>query len=132
MTTYNSFEFKNLYQGKRFFKLTNKTEIHNGFKYKDGVNEEEFNIDTFKGLHFCEKQQIYLWIWYNGAVMYNIREVFLPDDSIISIETDCFKTNKFILGEKKSIIEDKYLLSTIKKKCKFKLKQLYKVANIFC
>jgi hypothetical protein len=128
--SYNGVDFKKLYPKKRFFKLTNKNENHNNFEYKNGINEDQ-NFDTIeKGLHFCEKNKIYLWIWYNGNIMYNIREVKILDDSIVFVEDDCFRTNKFFLEDKCLIIKNKHIIQLIKKKADLKLSILYEIDNI--
>lgn len=119
--------FKKLYKNKKFYKLTNKSETHNGFIYKNGINQTyKFKNDN-EGIHFCEENKIWLWIWYNGNIMYYIREVIILDDSIIYIEDNCFKTNKFYLNEKSLIIENVNLIEIIKKKIKFNIYKLYKI-----
>jgi hypothetical protein len=98
-------EFKAKYPNTKFYKLTNKSENHNGFQFIDGIN-----IDTQKfnpsctcskgGLYFTELNKIAKWISYGEQNMKYIREVKILDDSQICIEENKFKTNKFILHPK--------------------------------
>jgi hypothetical protein len=98
--------FKKLFSNKKFYKITNEKECHHNFQYKDGLNEDTilFNPSgkcNSGGLYFTELNKIGLWIDYGK----NIREIEVLDDSLIYIENDKFKTNKFIL-QNKVLLED--------------------------
>jgi len=95
-------EFKKLYPNTTFYKLTNTSENHHNFQFKDGLN---IDINTFDpslccngGLYFTELNNIGHWITYTD-IRY-IREVEIVDDSLVCIEKRKFKTNKFILKER--------------------------------
>jgi hypothetical protein len=98
-------KFKTLYKDTKFYKLTNVNEYHNYFQYIDGYNEDIINFNpTGKckpgGFYFTELNKIGLWIKYNLVSMKYIREVEILDYSLVYIEENKFKTNKFILKEK--------------------------------
>jgi len=108
MTTVYGVAFKRLYSNTKFYKLTCEDENHNGFQFQTGLN-----IDTVPfnptgecskgGLYFTEQNKVGKWMFYKD-VKY-IRPVIILDDSLIYIEEDKFKADKFYLGEKK-LIED--------------------------
>jgi len=94
-------DFKELYSYTKFYKITNKNECHHNFQYKDGLNEDtqKFNpVGECKsgGLYFTELYNIPYWTLHG---LY-IREVEILDDSLVYIEYNKFKTNKFYLKEK--------------------------------
>ena len=105
------YEFKLKYPNTKFYKLTNESECHNNFQFKDGLN-----VDTIKfnplgecypgGLYFTELNKISCWISYID-IMY-IREVEIIDDSVVKIEQNKFKTDKFILKNKQLISDFEY------------------------
>jgi hypothetical protein len=107
-------EFNKAYPTTVFVKLTNETELHNGFQFTTGLN-----IDTQKfnpigecsagGLYFCEYDKFPMWIEYNGTICVNYREVKIPDDAQVYIETNKFKADKFILSEGREIWNDEKL-----------------------
>jgi hypothetical protein len=99
-------KFNELYKDTKFYKITNESECHFNFQYKDGLNEDfiKFNpSDECKpgGLYFTELNKIGYYLEYGC----NIREVKILDDSLIYIENNKFKTNKFYL-EKKILLKD--------------------------
>jgi hypothetical protein len=107
-------EFSTTFSDKQFVKLTNESEIHNGFEFKTGLN-----IDTQLfypktnyiggGIYFCDINDIAIWQGSGWNMAHYCRNVILPDDAQIFIEYDeinkCdkYKTNKLILGEKQLI-----------------------------
>jgi hypothetical protein len=107
-------QFNRVYKKTVFIKLTNISEIHNGFQFKTGLN-----IDTvpFKpsgsckagGIYFCDRNEFFQWHTYNSTVCVNFREVTIPEDAAVYIENDKFKADKLILSEKKSIWNDQLL-----------------------
>ena len=104
-------EFTKLHSDKKFVKLTTETENHNGFQFKTGLN-----IDTLQfspvgeckagGLYFCEYDEISQWYSYGDKHCIYYREVKLPDDASVYTEYDKYKTDKFILSERKKIWTD--------------------------
>ncbi len=100
-------EFKKIFGGNIFVKLTNEEETHYGMEYKTGLNEDhlEFNPTgscSLGGLYFTT-------LWYASSYMnYNMkyyRTVTLLDDSPIYVEDKKFKTKKFILSDRKELSE---------------------------
>jgi hypothetical protein len=99
-------KFNELYKDTKFYKITNESECHYNFQYKDGLNEDfiKFNPSGYcnpGGLYFTELNKIGYYLEYGC----NIREVKILDDSLIYIENNKFKTNKFYL-EKKILLKD--------------------------
>lgn len=98
---------------KSFYKITNYTENHNGFQYKNGLNidTQPFGQDDFcaNGLYFYDLQ--YLWRYRNMGV--NVRKITLPEDAVYLEEEfhdmKKYKANKIILGEKIEIGSDKFI-----------------------
>lgn len=109
--TYTGKEFNKHFKGRVFVKLTNKEECHNGYQFKDGLNEDfrTFN-PSFNcmpgGIYFCEFDKIHKWIKYGGKFMVHMRTVTMPNDAQV-YETDLkFKADKLILGPALSIWTD--------------------------
>lgn len=118
-----------------YYKLTNLTEIHRGFAFKDGLNvlQEPFNTDikcAGGGFYFCHGKDMGNWFFYTTKKKINemgvefqfcdepmcyIRKVIIPDDVRVVVGTKKIKTNKFILGEK--ILIYNYILDLYK--CRF-------------
>ena len=86
-----------------YYKITNETENHYGYQYKDGLNvlEEPFD-ETLKcvkgGLYFTTSEFIHLFHDYG----YNLRIVEIPNDENFKMVAfkDKFKANMIILKEK--------------------------------
>jgi hypothetical protein len=92
-------EFNELYPNVKFYKLTDQTETHNGLKYHTGLI-----IDTsWRGIHFCSIEDIYLWIVPGNILMQFFRSVEIPPDANIRIGRQEFFTDKIILGERTKI-----------------------------
>jgi hypothetical protein len=94
-----------------FVKLTNETEIHNGFQFKTGLNVDTVEFDPTGeckkgGIYFCRYDKIPMWIQYNQTLCINYRIVTILDDALIYIEEDKYKANKMILSDKKDIRTD--------------------------
>ena len=103
-------EFNQKYKDINFYKLTNESEIHNGFQFKDDINEDTipFNAHgscTPGGIYFTEESKIGMWTYYNGSEMKFIRKVTIPDDTKIWVEEDKFKADIIVLGTR-ILIED--------------------------
>lgn len=115
-------QFNAMYSDSKFVKLTNETELHHGFQFKDGLN-----IDTIPfnpngecqpgGIYFCCERYVPSWIEYNPliGVMCWIRDVIIPDDAAVYIEYSKAKADRIILGPRKYIWTDKQLCSQIVK-----------------
>jgi hypothetical protein len=98
--------FPNL--SKRLVKLTNKTEIHNGFQFKTGLNEDIIPFDPTGeckpgGIYFTDIGNIARWIEYGGNEMKYCRTVTLPSDCRVYIEDNKFKADKIELDERVEI-----------------------------
>nr|AEX63276.1 putative ankyrin repeat protein [Moumouvirus Monve] len=92
---------------KLYFKITNETECHRGFQYKNGLNvlEGEFNDDPKDycvpgRLYFCEPKDIYHYLDYGV----HLREVYLPIDNpnfkMVINPLKIYGANMIILGKK--------------------------------
>lgn len=112
-------DFKNLFPDTEFVKLTNESENHNDYQYRDGLNIDihEFNYDKKcckGGLYFTTKEQMYKWISYstniqNVQIMFYVRKLVILDDSKIYIESrDKIKTDKLILEQRTEIDINEY------------------------
>lgn len=86
------------------WKLTNEEEIHNGYKYSDGLNIDPIPFNIIRqcspgGFYFTKEQMVHKWILYGNSVMKWMRPVEIPPDAKVYMETpDKYKTDKFILG----------------------------------
>jgi len=99
----------------KFFKITNRYEIHNGYAYHDGLNilQQRFNDDPNDsccegGFYFTTLE--YIDKFYGFGV--NLREVTLPIDHsdfemIQDPSGDKWRANKIILGKKYSLYNPK-------------------------
>jgi len=93
-------------------RLTNLEELHRRMHYVDGVNVdiEPFypNDNCSKGgLYFIPSYHINRWTNYNSGIgeMVWKRKVTILKDSLVYIEENKFKTNKFLLGKRTPILE---------------------------
>src|SRR5579872_4198183 len=118
-------EFNNLFAGIVFVKLTNISENHNGIQLKEGLNTylsgdasmthldigesgwEQVYIS--KAIDFVKISDAWMWLHYNNVTMFHMRNVTIPDDALVYIEKNKFKTNKIILGEKENICNKIYM-----------------------
>lgn len=98
--------FVALFADKHFIKLTNREEIHNQFKFTDGLNTDTrliYSGNDDGGIYFIDANNKNKWLEYGNKIMYYERDVTIPDNAIIYMINDNYKTNKFILGEKRLI-----------------------------
>jgi hypothetical protein len=99
----------------KYYKLTVKNNIHNGFEFKEGSNKDinDFNPMQLEAGGFCftDEEYWHFWVEYNGKVMYWLWECE-PIDDVVRFES-CYKTHKFILKNKVCIWE-LYQLKLIK------------------
>ena len=95
-------------------KLTNKEEIHNGFKFKTGENKDTIKFNTYGscragGIYITDIRNLPRWTRYKisqddeSKDMEFYRAVKLPEDCKIFILEDKFKADKIILGERVKI-----------------------------
>lgn len=104
-------KFNKLYPtySENLYKLTNEEEVHLGFEYKTGLNEDIHQFDpngSKGGLHCCLFESICEWIEYMDMRMHYYRKVTVPDDAIVVIYNDKFKVSKMILSDRKHIWSD--------------------------
>lgn len=99
----------------RYFKITNKDEMHYGFQYVDGINvlKEKFNdnindVDCPGGFYFADESSIHMQN-YSG---YWIREIELPNDdpefkivAFLATNYNIWRANKIILGNRYSLFD---------------------------
>ena len=90
---------------KRYFKITNKDEKHNGYQYVDGLNIldkpfEKYGSCVPGGLYFTDIQHIFEFLNYGV----HLREVSLPTDDkdfeMVVDEKNKYRANKIILGKR--------------------------------
>lgn len=108
----NGKEFKNIF-GDIFYKVLNKNLIHWDYKYIDGLNicPQTFNPSgqcSPGGLYFTMLKCMPMWVNYKSAYIVRVQ---ILDDSIVYIENNKFKTDKFQidLSTKCSISKFEYL-----------------------
>jgi hypothetical protein len=106
-------EFKEQY-GTKFYKWLKKDLIHYNFKYELGLNVDtnEFipTTDYSNGFYFADIKNILSFCDY--CIKSNIGIIEIPDDAIVGIRKDCFKTNKLEL--KQILINDLDILEIVK------------------
>ncbi len=100
----------NLIQTGKIVKLTNQSENHNEFHFKTGLNIDSIPFNPkgncqSGGIYFCSIDNLFKWLNYSDQSMIYVRSVIIPDDALVWIEEDKFKTDRLILGEK-MLIED--------------------------
>jgi hypothetical protein len=99
-------EFNSLFSQHKFYKILHETLNHNGFQYKEGLNidSEEFcpHGECEKGgLYFAMEEHILLYTEYGSK----IATVHIPDDAMVYIEKEKFKSNKIILSDIISLVQ---------------------------
>ena len=77
-------EFVSIYSNKKFYKLTTRDESFKRSKFVDGLNDNSDEI------YFTEYDKIAMWLSYNGNQMFWIREVDIPFDAKVYVQTDKF------------------------------------------
>jgi hypothetical protein len=92
-------QFNEKYKYHKFVKLTNETENHNSFQFQTGLNIDHVKFNPVGecsqgGIYFTDINKIYIWLHYSDKHMYWIRNVTIPDDAQIYVETDKFKADK--------------------------------------
>src|SRR5579872_4864811 len=103
-------DFNIHFKGITFVKLTNETECHNGYKFRDGLNVDTIVFKPYGecnpgGIYFIQESDVSKWINYRDIIgpMRHIRKVIIPDDAQVYIEAAKFKADKLILGKREFI-----------------------------
>ena len=120
---FTGIEFNELHKNKSFWKITNKSEKHNGFEFSSGLNVDKKPFiswgrkkpDATGGIYFYEFSHIVNWV---GNSMLSIigsstdidslrgeyiRQVIIPDDTEVYVEDKKFKANKIVLLDRENI-----------------------------
>ena len=104
--TITGFEFKQRHPNTKFYKLTNLEELHNGYKYSDGINIDNKTFTGNYGFYFSDLDHILYWIYYNDTKMEWIREVEISDDCVVEkLNNNYYKCNKLFLHPRVKISE---------------------------
>lgn len=97
-------EFNQLHADTPFVKLTNRACIHNGYRYKSGVNTLDVTFTNEKcdsgGLYFCRYCDFPKWLRYRYEKMYWIWTITIPNDAVVVDYGDKLKCNMFCLSDK--------------------------------
>lgn len=116
-------EFNKIFGSKKLLKFTTMYENHNGFQFRDGLNEDteaffphgECNAG---GIYFTEKEQMHIWLgsWYHW-----VRDVTIPDDARVYVEREKFKADKLILSKASAFDDDEEVKNVLQiaKKLRF-------------
>ena len=93
-------EFKRRFPNlsKNLVKLTNKSECHNGFQFKTGLNKDTVLFNPTSecregGIYFTDIENLAEWIEYGKKVMKYYRNVVLPDHCRVYVEEKKFKAD---------------------------------------
>lgn len=108
---YSGEKFNLLSKEVRYVRLTTESENHNGFQYKTGLNVDHLRFDCSEpcspgGLYFCRFDEFGKFVKYADKFCVNMRDVTIPNDAIVYVEYDTFKTDRFILGKPVKIFEN--------------------------
>lgn len=105
--TKNILKFMNI----EYFKITNETENHHGFQYKDGLNVLDRPFEASGrcvkgGLYFTTRSYIDKYYLYG----INIRRIILPRSEpgfqmVLDPDGDKWRANKIIFGEKYDLLD---------------------------
>ena len=113
----------------KFYKLTNYTENHKKFQYQTGLNTDTKLLgsfrDQYEGMQFVPDFLLYRHLNTPSGLKWFAREVIIPNDATVCVLRDCFKTNMFILAERKEIWFDHDLSFRIVKKNGIALRWVY-------
>jgi len=131
-------EFNKQHQGKRFVKLTNKYDIANSFKFKEGLNisilklDKWDNVDTKINLVFYEYEKFGLHINFNRYQMIYMWDVEILDNANVIVLDKLVKCDEFILTNKQSIWNTNELYLESIKQCGFNLKHIKNQTDEIC
>ena len=91
-----------------YYKITNETECHNGYQYKDGLNVLDKKFDpvgscAVGGLYFTTAKYIFKYLDYGCY----LREVTLPNDCqcVLDPSGNKFRADRIILGKKYNLTD---------------------------
>lgn len=107
-------EFNKMYGEVHLVKLTTASRIHNGFEFKEGLNEDihDFNPEegcVKGGFYFCTYSDFGKWVYYKEMRMDYIWDVTVPNDAKVVIVNNKIKCDKFILSNMKHIWRNEIL-----------------------
>ena len=98
-----------MYQPDQFVKLTNPDGINKGFQFKEGLNEDTYELNKTEecaqgGLYFCRFKDVDKWICsYHDALIWKVE---IPEgEEVIKYETK-LKAKRIILSDTKKAYED--------------------------
>jgi hypothetical protein len=112
-------EFNEKFKNFRFFKLLNNNENHYNLQYKTGLIIDPRKFCPYGecnagGLYFTHGYHIYNFLIHKGIYMFYFREVTIPDDAKVYVESlGKIKADKIIVGERKNLYD---LVSFMKNK----------------
>ena len=103
-------QFNKTYKNRKFVKLTNLFENHNGYQFQTGLNIDSipFNPSSYcqsGGIYFCEFEKLPIWLQYGSKLMYYARAVSIPNSAQVYREWNKWKADRLILGEREKIGE---------------------------
>lgn len=91
------------------FKLTNEDENDSGYQYKDGLNKDTLLINekgecSKGGLYFIELNKIGKWL----ILCKWIRKVIIPNDAVVYVELDKYRSSDLYLEKRQDIADFEY------------------------
>jgi hypothetical protein len=94
-------QFNEIYKNIKFVKFTDKTEKHDDFEFKTGMNMHETHNYSDR-IDFAELTKSYKILWNLGIHVAYARYVTIPDDAEVEIDNfnNVFKADKLILSER--------------------------------
>ena len=128
--------FNATYPNKKFYKLTNCLQGHNGFKLNTGLNVHQMplTVDQMSrshGLYFTESHNACYWYNYGQTCKY-YREVTVPDDAVVSIGEKGFISDKIILSDAYEIQDREDICINILETCGSYLSHITKQTEKMC
>lgn len=114
-------DFNRTFSKYDFVILTNEAEIFGKIQYKDGLNIDFnkyklYNCHDYddhyllrNGIHFVERKNAHEYICEDDTLMFYIRKVTIPDNSIVYIRDGKFKTYELYLNPREPIDNDMYI-----------------------
>ena len=110
-TEYSGMYFNEyLNKSTKLYRFTNDDEIHNDFQYNDGLNVDHLQFNPHGtcqpgGLYFVDDDHMIDYLISPSFTW--IREVTIPHDARVYVDNGKYKTDKFVLGERKQRTEYK-------------------------
>jgi hypothetical protein len=86
---------------QNYYKITNDSEMHRGFKYQDGLNILDEPFGESNGFHFVSLEDVPRYYSYG----FNLREVQIPDGATVRTGNDLqsFRSDMIFFGIKYSL-----------------------------